>query len=310
MKKELLIPVLILGLMVAFAVVSLLVFLNGGRSERLVRWKLKLVLFLLTFNSMIWGAKAQDEEIELAPILYGPPPSKPQFFAMEAGIGSSIAEKPLFNKFTRESFQDEILSGISYHTTGYYILPFAQKDDVFHFLEFGIKYYNARMDFKKDIFYTLDYIDPVRDTNGYFYKVSGIAEHSYSTIDLSVKYNWGIEGKIYCAFGLSAGYVIENTFREKAAYSPSLANTVRFRDGLQPLRYENTYTAVMSEATPQESNNIVFKINLRIFYPIMIDDNYFVSPYIEAERILTNVRGNSDWGIIDISGGINFIFEI
>ena len=76
MKKELFIPILILVLIVAFAVVSLLVFLNGGRSAKLIRWKLKLIMLLMSFNSMVWGAKAQDESIELPPILYGPPPVK------------------------------------------------------------------------------------------------------------------------------------------------------------------------------------------------------------------------------------------
>lgn len=101
MKKELLIPILILALTIAFAVVSAMVFINGGKSEKLIRRKLKLATLLLTFNAMIWGAKAQDGEFYDVPLLYGAPQAK-NYLGIEISLNHNSGKDLVLNKLSKE----------------------------------------------------------------------------------------------------------------------------------------------------------------------------------------------------------------
>ena len=60
MKKELILPIAILGLTITFGVICFLVYITGGIPS-LIKKKMKIGALLLTFNAMVWGVSAQDD---------------------------------------------------------------------------------------------------------------------------------------------------------------------------------------------------------------------------------------------------------
>jgi hypothetical protein len=303
MKKELLIPILILALTIAFAVVSAMVFLNGGKSEKLIRRKLKLATLLLTFNAMIWGAKAQEGEEESC-YLTGPPPKGTLFL-----LGPDIRVNSVFNTNINLS-PKEILPiiendltcpGFSVGLFTYIIIGNIADSPQSINLRINYSEFNGEGDY---FINNNNYLNKILDGNIYKKNILKYNfESSMSCIDFKLLYSYFIFENIRLSIGPGFIYFIKNNLN--AEYSLNSVE-VTFKNDFKPIKIiDNNTKAVIMEGKVPGSKDALLNLSTEVSYDIITGLGYDFTPYIGFCYNFSKVTENNEWTLSTFYYGIS-----
>lgn len=285
MKKELFIPVLILTLTLAFAVVSAIVFINGGRSAGLIKRKMRLGALLLTFNAMVWGAKATDD-----------------------GRTCYIVGPPTDPSHYRLNIKNNLGYGLSAGTYTKYYLGDENKTN--HSLRLDVNYSYVNMNKEVQVSNSDLYLTPYSDGSNKPYPLTGRSERQLSTIDLRVMYNYTFFGNFSIAAGPGIKCVISDNLVEQVIIDEADRGKTDFRYDLKSLGFkQDKYTTTLFDGRPKDSRDFVLGFNAELNYEFLTDSGMDFLPYIGVNRTLDDIfSGNKDY-FVTIYGGLAVRFK-
>ncbi len=309
MKKELFIPIVIIALGAAFVVVSALVFINGGRSAKLISRKIRLGALLLTFNSMIWGASGQDE-IRVECYISGPPfKGTVQFLGPEVNINKSNSNNISTQSQLSPNSKKFDLTGTGFSAGLFVWVPFGGIVENRHSLTISLGYSsfnNSASTLINDYNYNSTVLSGDLSGNGL---LEDNIESSLSCLSLKTMYSYRLVDQLIISAGPGVLWVINNDLDEELKLKST--NNVSFSQEFHPLRYENNrQTAVLSEGAPSGARDFLFNLNAEVYYEWATGCGYDIMPYVGYSYNLTKVTERLDWTMSSFYAGVSLRFKI
>ncbi len=304
MKKELFIPVLILGLTVAFAVLSLLVFLNGGRSAKLIRRKIMIITALLNFNNYIWGMPQVQNDLENP--LYGvKPPLAPIHLGLNIAYNSHKADNMKLSYFSDESVANASFSGAGYSAGCFLQFFMGPKYEHKHSIKLNFNYNWVNLTRNTQIVQISKYVDTSGLSSEPAGLLTGSVSNTYVSFDFELIYSYKAIGNFSCFAGTAFRFISVNNITEKVSINESAKGELRFRNDLNPARYENDYTAILTDGKPENAAHSNFGFIFGVSYDIITGTGFDIIPYLGGSIAITDLVPGTNWKMNTIYAGLS-----
>lgn len=280
MKKELIIPIIIAGLTIAFVVVSALVWLSRGNAG-LISKKLKLGALLLTFTSITNFASGQ----EYVSCYIGPPRETDN--GMNVGVNLGI----------RYSGQNDM----TYIENSLFKIP-DEKETIGITPVFGINYEylftNWRSENQSSIsanlnftFYTRDFSNEIESAsliNEYLTSpVEYLAELDFSYLHLDILFNFSTIPNLFFSAGFSPGVYLSKSGNLYLMNSNGESFSPEILDDNQYTLEENNKKLVLKNDDMPELNKFNIDIVFGMKYDFHIGENFTLGYCLNSRFLLT-----------------------
>ena len=310
MKKELILPIAIIGLTIAFGVICFLVFISGG-TPSLIKKKMRIGALLLTFNAMVFGASSCNPYKGAS--CYLSPPEEPAEFIF---LGTDFSYNATLNRnfpgqitelspknINRDFSSNGFGLGLNYYQYfGKYKNPYSSRNSLIFNLNFKLS-----PGYDKKSINDSGYVNQIiQQGTSKIDTLNFVRFNGFSTLNLGIMYNYNLVAGLWLNAGVDFDIQLTENYKEYLSFDH---NQINFRQNLPIVRLEDSNkTAVLYDGKLNGVNMFNLGMNFGMGYEIRTDDNIDFIPYINYHFGLLNWK--NDWKINSINIGCRIRFDI
>ncbi len=304
MKKTFYIPIIVALLTLAFATVSVLLYLRKN-DARLIKYKLKIGKYLLLLNAMAVGAYAQDDFETTCYI--GAFPRKNVFMGIDFGTNVTMINNFDYYPSAISPHVEPKLNNRNGFNLGLVYYHFLENIHSKHKLSVKLNYKTKKFDTKTEINSKEYKTSVINNTQSNLFD---IIEYNSDWIAFSTDYHY--QPILYYGLNFNIGFTLEQNLNSKFKESLEIedeTNQTSFmrKEEIKSISKDGKTAIIFNDFS--DYNKIAVAFNTGVSYQINLN-NIILSPYFEYNYYLTKVKYNNEWKNNSISIGIDLLFKI